>query len=303
MRPIFTPYSSIIEFSPVRQHPRESAHKVGVVRLSGRLQGRYPINLARHDEIIFVQSFDLLGRQRDGCVTPAETEIGVMTFGLCKLPDFLNKGECFSEIAESEGALDAVGFVIQLPFGSLCLKALGFVTREWRDATETRCACLFGKRLGHVLVLGFTRTRSSTPCAAGSCGPTLMVKLRTAASTIADSRCCRAPCRRANAVPFPMVPRDNQEFAVRIGRQLLCIKFTLPGLGQAAFFIQPKTAGSHDSRRLGRNHESRLVSTLISVWPQVRSRGRSVRDRELPNRWRRSNRQDLLPSPPGLPPE
>jgi len=37
-----------------------------------------------------------------------------------------------------------------------------------------------------------------------------------------------------------MVPRDNHELAVRIGRQLLCTKFTLLGLGQAALFNQPK---------------------------------------------------------------
>jgi len=57
-----------------------------------------------------------------------------------------------------------------------------------------------------------------------------------------------------------MVPRDNQELAVN------CLAQNLRslGLGQAAFFIQPKTAGSHDSRRLGRNHESRLVSGSVS---------------------------------------
>jgi hypothetical protein len=30
---------------------------------------------------------------------------------------------------------------------------LGFIMREWRDAATTRRACLFGKRLGHLLVL------------------------------------------------------------------------------------------------------------------------------------------------------
>ena len=30
------------------------------------------------------------------------------------------------------------------------LKALSFITREWRDAAATRRACLLGERLGHI---------------------------------------------------------------------------------------------------------------------------------------------------------
>ena len=52
-----------------------------------------PVDLGSHDEIVLVDSLDLLGAQRDGRVTPAETNIGVMAFGLGKLTDFLNKGE------------------------------------------------------------------------------------------------------------------------------------------------------------------------------------------------------------------
>ena len=76
-----------------------------------------------------------------------------MAFGLGELTDFVNKGERFPEIAESKRALDAMGIVTQFPIGSLYLKMLGFITREWRDAAATRRACLLGERLGHVLVL------------------------------------------------------------------------------------------------------------------------------------------------------
>ena len=113
----------------------------------------HPIDLARHDEIVLVQSFYLLGAQGNRHITPAEADVGVMAFGLGKLTDFLNKGERISEIAESKGPLDAVGIVTQLPIGSLRLKALGFITRERWDATATRRACLLGERLGNVLVL------------------------------------------------------------------------------------------------------------------------------------------------------
>jgi len=71
----------------------------------------HPIDLARHDEIILVQSFYLLGAQGNRHITPTEADVGVMAFGLGKLTDFLNKGERFSEIAESKGPLDAVGIV------------------------------------------------------------------------------------------------------------------------------------------------------------------------------------------------
>src|SRR6516164_7563986 len=71
----------------------------------------HAIDLARHDKIVLVQSFDLLSAQGDGRATPAETDVGVMPFGLGKLTDFLHKGECLPEIAESKRALDAVGVI------------------------------------------------------------------------------------------------------------------------------------------------------------------------------------------------
>ena len=35
------------------------------------------VDLGRHDEIVLVQSLDLLSAQGDGRVTPAETDVGV----------------------------------------------------------------------------------------------------------------------------------------------------------------------------------------------------------------------------------
>ena len=57
-----------------------------------------PINLARHDEIVLMQSFDLLGAQRDSSTAPAEADVRVMAFCLGKLTDFLNKVERFPEL-------------------------------------------------------------------------------------------------------------------------------------------------------------------------------------------------------------
>jgi hypothetical protein len=39
-----------------------------------------PINLARHDEVVLMQSFDLLGAQRDSSIAPAEADVRVMAF-------------------------------------------------------------------------------------------------------------------------------------------------------------------------------------------------------------------------------
>jgi hypothetical protein len=64
----------------------------------------------------------------------------------------LRKRVCFSEIAKSKAPLDAVGIVTQLPIGSLCLEALGFITRERRDAAATGRACFLGKSFAHALV-------------------------------------------------------------------------------------------------------------------------------------------------------
>jgi hypothetical protein len=113
----------------------------------------HPIDLARHDKIVLVQSFDLLGAQRDGRVTPAETDIGVVPFGFSQVADVANKVERFPKIAETEGSFDAVAVIAQFPIRSLRLETLRFCLRERRNASATRSAFLLGERLGDVLVL------------------------------------------------------------------------------------------------------------------------------------------------------
>jgi len=51
----------------------------------------HPIELARQDKIVLVQSLDLLGAQRDRRVTPAEADIGVMAFGFSQVTHGSNK--------------------------------------------------------------------------------------------------------------------------------------------------------------------------------------------------------------------
>src|SRR6266478_1549258 len=103
-----------------------------------------PVDLAGHDEVVLVQPFDLLGAQRDGRVAPAEADVGVMAFALGQLADVVDERERFAEVAKSKGPLDAACILRQRPTGSLCLQALGFITREWRYAAATGGACLLG---------------------------------------------------------------------------------------------------------------------------------------------------------------
>src|SRR6266851_6806108 len=57
-----------------------------------------PINLARHDEVVLMQSFDLLGAQRDSSMTPAEADVRVMAFCLGKLTNFHEEAHSMDDV-------------------------------------------------------------------------------------------------------------------------------------------------------------------------------------------------------------
>src|ERR1700756_3827416 len=62
-----------------------------------------PVELRRHDKIVFVQPFDFLCAQRDRRVAPAEPDIGVMAFGLGKRGGALDKSKRLAVILEPIG--------------------------------------------------------------------------------------------------------------------------------------------------------------------------------------------------------
>src|SRR5262245_47268546 len=109
----------------------------------------HAVDLARHDEVVLVQSLDLLGGERDGRVTPAEADIGVMAFGLGELPDPLHEAECLAEIAESKRALDAARVVAQFPIRRLLLQTHRFIARQRRNAAATGRTGFFREGFGH----------------------------------------------------------------------------------------------------------------------------------------------------------
>ena len=72
---------------------------------------KYPVKLGGHDEIVLMESLDLLGLQRDRGIAPTEADIRMMAFSFREFTNFLDKGERLPEIAKPEASLDAVSFL------------------------------------------------------------------------------------------------------------------------------------------------------------------------------------------------
>src|SRR5258705_13545320 len=111
----------------------------------------YAVNLGGHDEVVLMQSLDLLGLQRDRRIAPTEADIRMMAFGFREFTNLLNKDKRVAEIAKPEAPLDAVSFVRQLPVWGVCVKELGLLAREWRDSPATGSTGFASKSFGHVV--------------------------------------------------------------------------------------------------------------------------------------------------------
>src|SRR5215510_6170534 len=97
----------------------------------------YAVNLGGHDEVVLMQSLDLLGLQRDRRIAPTEADIRMMSFSFREFTNLLNKGKRLSKIAKPEAPLHAVSFLHQLPVWGLCMKDLSLLAREWRYSPVT----------------------------------------------------------------------------------------------------------------------------------------------------------------------
>ena len=75
----------------------------------------YAVNLGGYDEVVLMQSLDLLGLLRDRRIAPTEADIRMMAFGFREFTNLLNKGKRLPEIAKPEAPLDAASFLHQLP--------------------------------------------------------------------------------------------------------------------------------------------------------------------------------------------
>ena len=70
-----------------------------------------PVNLGGHDEIVFVQTFDLFRLHHHCDVAPSKANIGVMTFGLGEFAHLLNERQRLAKVAKLEAPLNAPGLV------------------------------------------------------------------------------------------------------------------------------------------------------------------------------------------------
>src|ERR1700720_2009589 len=107
---------------------------------TGSRRGRareYAVNLGSHDEIVLMQSLDLLGLQRDRGIAPTEADIRMVAFSFRELTNLLDKGKRLPEIAKPEVPLNAVSFLWQLPVWGLCVKELSLLAGEWRYSPAT----------------------------------------------------------------------------------------------------------------------------------------------------------------------
>src|SRR4051794_4861488 len=93
----------------------------------------YAVNLGCHDEIVLMQSLDLLGLQRDRRMAPTEADIWMMAFGFREFTNLLDKGKRLPEIAKPETPLDDMSFLWQLPVWGLRMKKLSLLARECRN--------------------------------------------------------------------------------------------------------------------------------------------------------------------------
>src|SRR5262245_1152156 len=111
---------------------------------SGAILGE-PVDFCRHDEIVFVQAFDLVGGERDIRVPPTKMNVRMMTFGLGELTHLVPEPDCFAKVRKTEASLNAARIVGELPCGRLRQQLFGSRSLKGRHAAFTGHTGLFGK--------------------------------------------------------------------------------------------------------------------------------------------------------------
>jgi len=155
----------------VRRRKGGARCRTSRTRSRGGRASEYAVDLGGHDEVVLMQSLDLLGLQRDRCIAPTEVVIRIMALSFRKFTNPLNKGKCLPEIAKPESPLDAVSFLQQLPVWGLCVKKLSLLARERRYSPATGSTGFASKSFGHV--------------ACSSCQPSPALKLANCESDVA----------------------------------------------------------------------------------------------------------------------
>jgi hypothetical protein len=107
-----------------------------------------PVDLRRHDEIVFVQPLDLLRPQRNRRIAPPERDVRVMTLLLGEAADPVDEAQRCREVRELEGPRDPRRVVDEILVRRLTMQGFGFLARQRRNSAAARGAP-FGKRSFH----------------------------------------------------------------------------------------------------------------------------------------------------------
>ena len=98
----------------VRHRKRGASCRTTRTRSRRGRPSEYAINLGGHDEVVLMQSLDLLGLQRDRRIAPTEADIRMMAFGFREFTNRLDKSKRLPEIAKPEAPLDAASFPLAI---------------------------------------------------------------------------------------------------------------------------------------------------------------------------------------------
>src|SRR5712671_3471026 len=80
----------LVEERPRRRKRGASCRATRTRSRRGR-PSEYAVDLGGHDEVVLMQSLDLLGLQRDRRIAPTEADIRMMAFGFREFTNLLNK--------------------------------------------------------------------------------------------------------------------------------------------------------------------------------------------------------------------
>ena len=121
---------------------------------------RHFVNFDRHDEVVFVQTLDFLGLQRNRGVAPAERDIGMMTLVLSQIADFVNEFQLFGKVLELVRSVDFMRAFGQAPARRLGHEIFRFRSGKRRNSAAARGAGLANQLVGHVGSSNFVALRA-----------------------------------------------------------------------------------------------------------------------------------------------
>jgi hypothetical protein len=105
------------------------------------------IQLRRHYKVVLVKALDLLRLQRHRYISPAEADVGVVTFSFRQITSAFCESKRLCKVFELERSLDSSTVVAYRPFGCMATVGLHLIFIERRNPTTARGARLVDEGL------------------------------------------------------------------------------------------------------------------------------------------------------------